>query len=49
MMMCVYACMLSISWVGARMVVESGNNPLQGLSTEDLLRMIAALEKGEQA
>lgn len=25
------------------------NNPLQGLSTEDLLRLIAGLEKGEQA
>ncbi len=39
MMMCVYACMLSISWVGARMVVESGNNPLQGLTTGELSSM----------
>ena len=36
MMMCVYACMLSISWVGAQMVVASGNNPLKGLTTGDL-------------
>ena len=28
MMFCVYCCMLSISWVGAQMVVASGNNPL---------------------
>ena len=33
MMMCVYACMLSISWVGAQMVVRSGNNPDLGLTT----------------
>ena len=39
MMMCVYACMLSISWVGARMVVESGNNPFNGLTTGELSSM----------
>ena len=39
MMMCVYACMLSISWVGARMVVESGNNPMVGLTTGELSSM----------
>jgi len=39
MMMCVYACMLSISWVGARMVVASGNNPLNGLTTGSLSSM----------
>ena len=39
MMMCVYACMLSISWVGAQMVVESGNNPLVGLTTGELSSM----------
>ncbi len=39
MMMCVYACMLSISWVGAHMVVESGNNPLAGLTTGELSSM----------
>ena len=39
MMMCVYACMLSISWVGARMVVASGNNPLNGLTTGELSSM----------
>ena len=39
MMFCVYACMLSISWVGANMVVASGNNPLNGLTTGELSSM----------
>ena len=39
MMGCVYACMLSISWVGAQMVVASGNNPLNGLTTGELSSM----------
>ncbi len=39
MMMCVYASMLSISWVGAQMVVASGNNPLNGLTTGELSSM----------
>ena len=39
MMMCVYACMLSISWVGAQMVVASGNNPDAGLTTGQLSSM----------
>ena len=39
MMFCVYACMLSISWVGAKMVVASGNNPLMGLTTGELSSM----------
>ena len=39
MMSCVYACMLTISWVGAQMVVASGNNPLFGLTTGELSSM----------
>ena len=39
MMGCVYTCMLVISWVGAHMVQESGNNPLQGLTTGQLSSM----------
>ncbi len=39
MMMCVYGSLLSISWVGARMVVASGNNPLYGLTTGELSSM----------
>ena len=36
---CVYICMLTISFVGARMVVASGNNPLNGLTTGQLSSM----------
>ena len=39
MQMCVYACMLAISWVGAHMVVASGNDPLIGLTTGQLSSM----------
>ena len=39
MQFCVYACMLTISWVGARMVVQSGNNPALGLTTGELSSM----------
>ena len=39
MQTCVYACMLTISWVGAQMVVSSGNNPLNGLTTGQLSSM----------
>ena len=39
MMLCVYACMLSISWVGAHLVVDSGNNPALGLTTGELSSM----------
>ena len=33
MMMCIHACMLFISWVGAQMVIASGNDPANGLTT----------------
>jgi len=39
MQVCVYVCMLTISWVGAHMVVASGNNPAQGLTTGELSSM----------
>ena len=39
MMGCVYTCMLVISWVGAQMVIQSGNNPLKGLTTGNLAAM----------
>ena len=39
MMGCVYTCMLVISWVGAQMVVASGNNPANGLTTGELASM----------
>ena len=39
MQFCVYACMLFISWVGAQMVVASGNNPDVGMTTGQLSAM----------
>ena len=39
MQLCVYGCMLAISWFGARMVVASGNNPALGLTTGQLSSM----------
>ena len=36
MQFCIYACMIAISWFGARMVVASGNNPDLGLTTGEL-------------
>ena len=36
---CVYVCMLTISFVGAKMVVDSGNNPMLGLTTGQLSSM----------
>ena len=36
---CVYVCMLTISFVGAKMVVASGNNTLNGLTTGQLSSM----------
>ena len=39
MMSCVYICLLTISWIGAKMVVASGNNPALGLTTGELSSM----------
>lgn len=39
MQFCMYTCMLLISWFGARAVVTSGNDPLLGLSTGQLMSM----------
>jgi ATP-binding cassette subfamily B protein len=39
MQFCVYTCMLTISFVGAQMVVASGNDPLVGLTTGQLSAM----------
>ena len=36
MQFCIYACMIAISWFGAKMVVASGNNPALGLTTGEL-------------
>ena len=39
MQLCVYGCMIAISWIGAHMVVASGNNPALGLTTGQLSSM----------
>ncbi len=39
MQFCVYGCMLAISWIGAHLVVASGNNPDLGLTTGELSSM----------
>ncbi len=39
MQFCVYGCMIAISWIGAGMVVASGNNPALGLTTGQLSSM----------
>ncbi len=39
MQFCVYGCILGISWLGAGMVVASGNDPLVGLTTGQLSTM----------
>ena len=40
MQFCMYACMLILCWLGARMIVASGNNELLGLTCGQLLSMI---------
>lgn len=39
MQLCVYTCMIGISWIGAHMVVASGNHPDVGLTTGQLSSM----------
>lgn len=36
-----YACMILISWVGAKAIVNSGNNELLGMTTGDLTALIS--------
>ena len=40
MQLCVYTCILFISWFGAKMVVSSGNVPGAGLTTGELSSML---------
>ena len=39
MQLCVYGCMIALSWFGAQMVFQSGNIPEQGLTTGQLSSM----------
>lgn len=41
MQFCMYACMLLVSWFGARAIVACGNNPSIGLSTGELMSLIS--------
>lgn len=41
MQLCMYSCMILISWFGARAVVASGNNPSAGLSTGELMSLFS--------
>ncbi|QIB68547.1 ABC transporter ATP-binding protein [Aminipila butyrica] len=41
MQFCMYACMLLISWFGARAIVASGGDPIHGLSTGELMSLIS--------
>lgn len=41
MQLCMYSCMILISWFGARAVVASGNNPSSGLSTGELMSLFS--------
>ena len=40
MQFCMYACMILISWLGAKAIVASGNNPDLGLTTGELTALI---------
>lgn len=40
MQFCLYACMLLLSWFGAKAIIASGNNPALGLSTGELTSLI---------
>lgn len=41
MQFCAYGCMLLISWLGAKLIVASGNNPAIGMTTGDLTSMFS--------
>lgn len=40
MQLCMYGCMILVSWFGARAIVASGNNPAMGMSTGQLMSLI---------
>lgn len=40
MQLFMYGCMLLISWIGARAIIASGNNPALGLTTGDLTALM---------
>ena len=40
MMICIYTCTLVISWLGARAIIASGNDPAVGMTTGQLMSLI---------
>ncbi len=40
MMTCIYTCTLVISWLGAKAIIASGNDPAAGLTTGQLMSLI---------
>lgn len=40
MQLCMYVCMLLISWLGAKAIVSGGNDPAMGLTTGQLMSLI---------
>ncbi len=40
MQFCMYACMILISWIGAKAIIACGNNPAMGLTTGGLTALI---------
>ena len=40
MQFCMYACKILISWVGARLIVTTGGDPVTGFSTGELMSML---------
>lgn len=40
MSFCSYGCIVLISWFGARMIIDSGNDPANGLTTGQLMSLI---------
>ena len=40
MQFCMYCCMLLLYWFGARLIVLSGNNPVEGMSTGQLMSLL---------
>ena len=40
MQFCMYACTILISWVGARLIVTTGGDPVTGFSTGELMSML---------
>ena len=40
MMTCIYTCTLVISWLGARAIIASGNDPAVGMTTGQLMSLI---------